>query len=158
MDLMKQLEISKRTIWEEVERIQMQFLQNIRMERIPAVRICPQKGIEIAASKTRENAVRIAEPATGASPPWWEPSEPSAGAGEGHVLHQRDLGKAASSLEGGAGWGTEIDIQGEALTDKQRRRLHDMLAHGWVHHAIAHETRILTRLVNGEAADAAAPA
>jgi putative redox protein len=44
----------------------------------------------------------------------------------------------------------DVHIRGDELSDKQRRRLRDMLAHGWVHHALAHETRINTRLVNGD--------
>ena len=49
----------------------------------------------------------------------------------------------------------DIDIRGDELTDKQRRRLRDMLAHGWVHHALAHETRINARLSNGAAMNGA---
>ena len=41
----------------------------------------------------------------------------------------------------------QIEIQGDQLTDKQRRRLCEMSDHCWVQHALRHETLVNTRLV-----------
>ena len=42
----------------------------------------------------------------------------------------------------------DIDIKGDDLTDEQRRRLLELAGRCWVEHALVHETRITSRLVD----------
>jgi putative redox protein len=64
--------------------------------------------------------------------------------------HRRDRAKASGGTRRGIVdvIECEIEILGDQLTDKQRRRLCDMSDHCWVQHALRHETLINTRLVN----------